>query len=268
MEVLFRILDLPGLREISQMAGLIFIRLLPLVVLSPVFGGPALPRRLRMGMTVVLTVALLPAFAASFAQTVPWDRYAALVAKEAVVGLTLAFFVLIIFETLSATGALIDLARGATLANVLDPLTQQQQSILSTFFLQLGIVLFFTIGGHRLLFLAIGQSFVLLRPFDLLPPMAVGPSATPQLVALLGELFLVAIQLAAPAVIVLFLLDFTLGVLNRAAPQMQMFFLSLSMKGSLGLLIVFVGLAFLLEQILSHFARHLALLRQWVAGVQ
>lgn len=268
MEVLFRILDLPGLREITQVAGLIFIRLMPLVLLSPVFGGPALPRRLRMGMAVVLTLALLPAFAATFAQAVPWDRYAALVAKEAVVGITLAFFVMIIFETLSATGALVDLARGATLANVLDPLTQQQQSILSTFFLQLGIVLFFTIGGHHLLFSAIGQSYVLLRPFDLLPPHAVGPAATPHLVALLGELFLVAVQLAAPAIIVLFLLDFTLGILNRAAPQMQMFFLSLTMKGSLGLLVIFLGLAFLLDQILSHFARHLDLLRQWITSTQ
>ena len=100
-----------------------------------------------------------------------------------------------------------------------------------------------------------------------MPRSAIGAQATPQLVGLLGELFLVAIQLAAPAVIVLFLLDFTLGVLNRAAPQMEMFFFSMTVKGSLGLLMILVGFVFLAEQVMAHFARFLGLLRQWMMSM-
>ena len=65
----------------------------------------------------------------------------------------------------------------------------------------------------------------------------------------------------------IFLLDFVLGVLNRVAPQMQMFFLSLTIKGSLGLLVLLIGFGFFIEQFLAHFAHFLALLRQWMMSV-
>lgn len=264
MEALLRILDLPGLMGAAQMGGLLFLRLLPLVAFTPVFGGPALPQRLRMGLTLVLTAALLPAFAVDFAQQIAWHRYAALAAKEALVGFTLAFFVLILFETLATFGALVDLARGATIANVLDPLTQQQQSILATFFTQLAVVLFLTLGGHRLLLAAVGRSFALLRPVDLLPAALWGPAATGELIALVAELFLIAIQLAAPVIVVLFLLDFALGIMNRVAPQMEVFFFSMTIKGGLGLLLILLSFAFLLEQFTAQFAHFLELLQQWV----
>src|SRR5947209_11760077 len=117
MNELAHLLDSPALRAALQMASLLFARLLPIIVLTPVFGGQVLPRRLRMGLAFVFTAALLPPFLASFTTPLPVGRYGALLAKEAIVGVTLAFFVTMVFESIGAIGSLIDLSRGATLAN-------------------------------------------------------------------------------------------------------------------------------------------------------
>src|ERR1700744_863816 len=157
MNDLWRIIDNPALKAALQLLSLIFARLSPIAVLSPIFGGEVIPRRLRLGLTVVLSCALLPPLLQGFAQPVPFFTYIVLLAKEAVIGLSLGFIIQMLFETITAVGAVIDMGRGATMANILDPLTQNQQSILAIFFSQLALVLFVTIGGLPVLVKALAD---------------------------------------------------------------------------------------------------------------
>jgi len=246
-----------------QIAGLIFARILPIVAFTPLFGGETIPRRMRLGIGVLLTLALIPGFAAVPAGSLDALRYAALTVKEALVGFTLAMFVLVLFETYSAFGALVDLARGATIGNILDPLTRSQQPILSVFFTQLAIVLFFAIGGHRVLLSALADSFILVRPLEAMPGRLVGAGSTGQIVAMVGEMFLIAVRLSAPVVVVVLLLDVALGLINKAAPQIQVYFLGLTIKGSLGIFMVLLVLALGIH---GEFAWFLRLMKQWIGS--
>jgi flagellar biosynthetic protein FliR len=264
MDELQRLLEAPGLKGAAQVGALLFVRLMPIVAFTPVFGGPIVPRRLRVGLALLLTVSLLPPFYPTFERVIPPMQYAALIAKEAVVGMTLTLFLVVLFETLAAVGAVVDLSRGATLANVLDPMTQNQQSILAVFFTQLAVVLFLSVGGIQILVRALADSFVLLRPQQLLPARLVGPGAAGEAVGLVADLFLLAVRLAAPTLVVLFLLDFALGVINRVAPQIQVYFLGLTTKGVVGLLIVFLGLGLFVDLMVEHFGRILQAMRDWV----
>jgi type III secretion protein SpaR/YscT/HrcT len=267
MEDLWSILRHPELKAAMQMASLVFARLLPIVVLTPVFGGQMMPKRLRMGLTFVFTVALVPALLPAFRQPVGPLPYAALLAKEAVIGLSLAIFLFVLFEALAAVGALVDLSRGATMANVLDPLTQNQESILAVFFTQLAIVLFLSIGGIQLLMRALGDGFALLRPQDLLPPSVVGPSATETPIGLVANLFAIALRLGAPAIVVVLLLDFGLAVINRIAPQVQVHFLGMTLKGTIGVLIVLLAFGLTADLIVTHFGDMLRGLRAWMTSI-
>jgi len=254
----------PVLQAVGQIGGLIFIRLLPVFLLTPLFGGDTMPNRLRVGLTVIFTLALLAPLLPAARGVIPWLDYFALTVKEALIGLTLAVFLLVLFEAITSFGALVDLARGATIANVFDPITHAQESILAAFFTQLSLALFFSLGGHRILFSAFGDSFVLLRPFELLPRAAAGAGAAEPMIQITGELFLIALRLAAPAVMILFLMDFALGLINRVAPQIQVFFLSMTMKGSIGLLVILAGLGFLIDLLTRHFADLLKAIENWV----
>jgi flagellar biosynthetic protein FliR len=263
MDAILDLLNHPALKATTQIAALIFARLLPITVMTPVFGGQTMPRRLRMGLTMVFTLALLPGFLPSFTTPVNVLTFAALLGKEAIIGLTLSFFIFILFESIAAVGALVDLSRGATLANVLDPLTQNQESILAMFFTQVAIVLFLSIGGIQLLFRALGDGFVLIRPQELLPASLLGGNATESPIGLVTDLFVIAIRLGAPAIVVVVLLDFSLAVINRVAPQVQVFFLGMTMKGTLGILVILLALGLTFELIVDHFAQLLQALRAW-----
>jgi flagellar biosynthesis protein FliR len=266
MDEIWHVADNPALKAALQMASLIFARIFPIIVLSPVFGGEMIPKRLRMGLGVVLSCALLPPFLVGFTTPLSMFAFFVLVAKEAVIGLTLGFILQMLFETISAVGALIDLGRGATLANILDPLTQNQQSILAAFFSQLGIVLFVSIGGLRLVMRALGDGFLLVRPQELVPASLVGPNATQTPIALVAGLFVLAFKLAGPVIVVIMLLDVALGVINRIAPQVHVFFLGMTIKGTLGMLILLLVFGMTVDLIVVEYAHTLELLRTWTSG--
>ena len=258
---------MPALRGGAQIGSLLLARLLPMMVMTPVFGGQAMPRRLRMGIALVFTAALLPPFLPLFAKGIVAGDYVILLAKEGAVGLILAFFVQVLFEAVAAVGALIDLARGATLANVFDPVSQNQESILSALFTQFAIVLFIAIGGMQLLFRGIAESFVLIPPLKFVPAREFGPEGAGTPIALLSSLFLLAVQLGAPAVVVLLLTDFGLGVINRVSPQIQVFFLGMTAKGSIGVTIVLLGMGLFTDLVVSHFAAILHAMENWARAV-
>ncbi len=258
---------MPALRGGAQIGALLLARLLPMMVLTPVFGGQTMPRRLRLGLAVAFTAGLLPPFYPLFSRTIPPIEYGILLAKEAVIGLILAFFIQIMFETVSTVGALVDLARGATLANILDPLTHDQQSILAALFTQFAIVLFISIGGMQILFHGFAETLVLLPPLKLIPVRQVGPEGTATPIALISSLFLVVVQLGAPAVVVLLLTDFALGVINRVSPQIQVFFLGMTAKGSIGIAIVLIGMGLFTDLVITHFATILNAMHNWARAV-
>ena len=231
---------------------LVVTRMLAIVVLSPIFGGEALPRRLRLGLALLLAFALSPPFPSqqtvASAESLP---FAVLVAKEGFVGLVFSVFLKLAFEMLAAAGAMIDASRGASMATLLDPSSRQQNSLLATFLHQALLVLFFAVDGHEALLRALDQSLVLVPPEAGLPATLAASAGPSAMLGLCGELFLAALQAAAPAVAVLFLVDLGFALVSRAAPQMQVYFLGLALKATLGLGVLLLVLRGSLPRLLS-----------------
>lgn len=235
--------------EIPQHEGtrrffLVLVRLVAVISLSPVFGGEAIPRRLRLGLAILLALVIAPAVGAtptpSGAPTT--QHFGALVAKEAFIGLLFAVFLRLAFELLAATGALMDMARGASMAMTLDPLNRQQNSVLATFMLQTMLVTFLVSGGHETLIRALTASFATAPPDAALPTALADVHELRSILGLAGSLFLLAFRVAAPVVAVMFLVDLALALLARAAPQIQVYFLGLIIKGTLGIAVLVLTL--------------------------
>ncbi|MEM7624471.1 MAG: flagellar biosynthetic protein FliR [Planctomycetota bacterium] len=258
MERFAAILNDPTLRVLAQTGGLLLARLLPLVVLTPMVGGKLLPRRFRFGVALALVIALLPSFAAGAPpEAIPRGLFVVLLMKEAAIGLCLAFVITLMFDTLDAFGGMVDLARGATLGNVFNPLTQTQSPLSSVFFVQLGVVLFLTVGGLRAVLDGLGHSFTAAPLYAVAPPELFGPASggAAAAIGLVGELMIVALRLAAPVLVVLLLVDVVLGLINKVAPQIQVFFIGLSVKATLGVAVLLVGMAVTFAVVFEHFAR-------------
>jgi flagellar biosynthesis protein FliR len=88
------------------------------------------------------------------------------------------------------------------------------------------------------------------------------------MIAATADLWVVALKIMAPALIVLMLMDLMLGVANRMAPQLDVFFISLSLKGSVGALIVALSLYYLLGMTPDLFRRQQGWVQTTVDGMR
>lgn len=222
--------------------GLVATRIFALLTFVPVFGVRSLPPPLRVALAVVLAVVLTPAVAAGALPSSP-VAIVALVAKEVLVGAVLGFVVALAFATLDMAGRLVDATRGATLAEVIDPLSGERTSPLAELHVQVGLLTFLALGGQRALIVALARSYETV-------PLATFPGAARGLAPLAGgairlsaDALAVALVVAAPALVALYLSEIALGLVGRAAPQVGVFFVGMPLRAAVGLLAVLLALA-------------------------
>src|SRR5918996_5906446 len=139
--------------------GLLMARVLPVIILSPVFGGEAIPNEVKIGLGLLLALVLFPLVAERmpFLPTTPLS-FVALLLKELFLGVCLAFIVNIVFEAARLAGTLIDTLAGTSMAQLMVPQLHAEASIWSSLQFQLAVVLFLTLNGHHLVIGALGDS--------------------------------------------------------------------------------------------------------------
>lgn len=252
------------MEQLPPRGMLVFARLLPIVVFTPIFGGEAVPRRFRFGFTVFLAGVLTLALPGSGGPPPAGLILTGLIFKEILIGATLALFLRIMFETFRAAGAMSDVLRAMTIASVLDATSREQSSILGAFYFQLAIVLLVSVGGLGLVVTALADTFIAMPVFAPGPSYLVGPPTSTELLGLLGLLFVSALKIAAPVLAVILVTDLSLGLLNRAAPQIQVFFLGFTIKGWLGLFATLLAISFSVQLIYRIMAGELEHVSKWL----
>ncbi|HZI38078.1 MAG TPA: flagellar biosynthetic protein FliR, partial [Acidimicrobiia bacterium] len=140
-------------------------------------------------------------------------------------GLALGFLGVLLFATFSFAGGLIDLVSGYSVAQLFDPGTSAPVSIFGQFYGVLATTLLFAIDGHLLLVRGFLTSFTAAPlthlSIDTMAELLTGDIAL---------FFVAALEIAAPLLAALFLTEAALGLLARAAPQMNVFQLGLPVK--------------------------------------
>ena len=182
-----------------------------------------------------------------------WCLFSLVAFKEAVIGFLLGFFAAIPFWIAENVGNFIDNQRGATMGEVYSPLSGSQVSTTGIFFTQLVSTLFF-VGGAVLLFLgAIYSSYSVWPPFPpdfMVEPIVFAPNAHVQILGALDGMLRVTVVISAPVIIVMFLATLGLGLVNRTAPQLNVFFLSMPIKSALGVAMLAIYLPFILDMLM------------------
>jgi flagellar biosynthetic protein FliR len=140
------------------------------------------------------------------------------VIREAVIGLSLAFGVRALIAAAELAGYLVGFQIGFTYATVADPQTGARNNVLSSLFGLIALVAFFVTNGHHDMLRALALSYEAL-------PIGAGAldGSLALLVAqILGVVFSLAAQIAAPVVIVLLMAELGLGLVSRAAPSFNL----------------------------------------------
>ena len=122
---------------------------------------------------------------------------------------------------------------GLSVATALDPVFGAVISVVGKLTFFLALMIFLNVNGHHLIFSSLHQSFTAIPAGA--PINIFNGALTQQMIALGKNLWIIAIALAAPTVLMIFLSDFTFGIVSRVAPQVNVFMLGFQVKPSLGI---------------------------------
>jgi len=168
--------------------------------------------------------------------------------KEAFIGFLIGFFAAIPFWVAENVGNFIDNQRGATMGEVYSPLNGSQVSTTGIFFTQLVSTVFF-VGGAIFVFLgAIYASFSIWPVFS--EGVVLSQTSPTTVLNALDGMLKTTVVISAPAIIVMFLATIGLGLVNRTAPQLNVFFLSMPIKSALGVAMLIVYLPFIMDMLM------------------
>jgi flagellar biosynthetic protein FliR len=131
---------------------------------------------------------------------------------------------------------------------------------------QAAIVLFLVLNGHLVYLQAYAHSFEMVPPLRF-PPLDGTGLALDEIVRATSGLFVTALQLAVPAVIVVFLIDVGFGILNRLSPSVNVFSLSQPVKMLAGLLVTVLVLPALFLLLQDRMAEMLALVSRFIDAI-
>ena len=200
---------------------LIFTRVVALLQTAPLFSSQAIPQTAKLGLSLFVAVSVLPWVAAGgYALPDSVGLYFLLVVGEAAIGLIMAFFLNIVFAVFQVAGQFFSLQMGFGASEVFDPLAQIEVPLMGQFLNLVGMLTFLLISGaQKLMLVGVYRSFRALRAVDL---VAGREALFPLLVRSLGQLFMNALTIAFPILGTLLLVYVTMGLLAKAAPQMNL----------------------------------------------
>ena len=246
-------LTLTSIELNAWIAGLLWplSRILGLVAAAPLFGNAAVPVSTKVSLGVLLAMIIAPTVPALPA-TDPMSMAGLLIlTQEMLIGLAMGFSIRIVFAAVEMAGEISSLTMGLGFASFFDPQTKGRSSAISQFLTMLATLMFLTVNGHLVLLAALAESFVSL-PISASP---INGGGFQQLAAWGGEIFRSGVQISLPIVAALLLTNVALGILTRAAPQLNIFGIGFPVTLGVGLLVLAMVLPYLAVPFQNMFLR-------------
>lgn len=221
--------------------GLGMARLLPIFQIVPFLAGKHMTGLVRNTVAMSLALFLRQWMAAHDAQGIvpAFGAMTALLAKEVLLGTFFAVLTSLAFYVASSVGFIIDNQRGLASATLTDPLSGESTSPLGSLTLETLIMAFVAMGGLSLFFYAVLTTYSFWSPFAYWPDWSRAPLSN-LLLSQFSWYLVTMMTLAAPMLIVCFLVDLGMGLMNRFAPQLNVFFLSMPVKSALSMAVLLV----------------------------
>ncbi|MCC3273724.1 flagellar biosynthetic protein FliR [Arthrobacter zhangbolii] len=229
------------------------VRMVAFLVIAPPFSYNAFPARVKAMLGLGLALAVAPQVSQGYSALGTGAFFMALV-LELLVGALLGFLVLVVFSAVQSAGNLIDTFGGFQLAQAFDPQSMVNGAQFTRVFQITALALLFASDGYQLIIGGLLRSFTALPltgGVDLSEPAAA-------MVTAVSQMFLAAVQIAGPLLVVLFLADAGLGLLTRVAPALNAFALGFPLKILLTLTLasmVFLALPRIVSSLVSTIVR-------------
>ena len=242
-----------------QIYLLIMVRFLAILIVAPMFSSNVIPNTIKAGLAFIATATIFPLVANTSVQAAPtFLEYFLSLLNEALIGLLIGFLMSMIFLAFQVTTNFFEIQMGFGISEAVDPISQITVPVLGQLQALVVQITVPVLGQLQalvviLIFIAIdGQNWVirtLYNSFKAMPVLSDASKAVflgsfqgviDRMIYYMSSMFSIALSLALPIMLTLFLLSLSLGLLAKAAPQMNILMLGFPMQIAVGIVAYYI----------------------------
>ena len=230
----------------TQLFLLIMARVFAMIEIAPLISSEAIPQLVKIALSVLCAFLVFPWVAAT-GYPIPENglSFVLLLIGEALVGIILGFFLVIVFAAFQVSGQFFSLQMGFGASQVFDPLAQVEIPLMGQFLNLVAMMVFIGVDGfQRIFYIGVIRSFQAVRAVDF---VGAREGLLLGMLVRLSRLFEYALILAFPILGTLVLVYVAMGLLAKAAPQMNLLILGFPISIGVSFILLFVSLPFLVE---------------------
>lgn len=233
-----------------------FVRVAGLVMTAPIMSDSSMPRTVRVGLALMITIVIAPTLPAVTVS--PFSGAGvALLLEQILIGAAIGFAMQVAFAAVTMAGDMIGLQMGLSFASFVDPEHNESAPIIGGFLSILLMLYFLSMNGHLQMIAALSDTFGSL-------PVTGGHLRLADLQSILtiaGDIFVAGFRIALPVIATMLLANLTLGMLMRTAPQVNLLAIGFPITLALGFIVLTLMLPALTMNFDSVIARGLTALR-------
>ena len=240
--------------------GLTVPRVIGAFLMLPLLTAQTVPAMVRNSFLVSLAIVAMPiAMAGAPVDVMDNPLWVALILKELFLGISLGFCFGIVFWAIGAAGSVMDSQVGMGMASIFDPIQGHQISLHGQFLSQLAAWLFMASGAFLIFLDLLLSSYVLWPVLSYTPVL--NNTGVHLFVGHFDYLMTTLLVMAAPAMVLLLVIDLTFGLVNRYAPQLNVFALTLPIKAWIATAVILLLVGVYVEIVLKRLAANRGLLK-------
>ncbi|MBY0385555.1 flagellar biosynthetic protein FliR [bacterium] len=235
-----------NLFEIEAFAFLlIFARMSAFLVTWPVLGGMNVPAILKILLSLLLSIVLFPILKSDFKHVFSsYSQVLFYVGKEVFIGLALAQISYMFFYMIQMMADLVSTSLGISSAQLFNPTFQTAATPIDTLYYALAVLFFLIVNGHHMFLTGLVQSY------DIAPiyRWSLDGNSFGQISLIAKDVIILGLQLAAPVLVSILLINISLAIVGRAVPQINVLVTSMPINTLAGLVILIVSMPFMMDQ--------------------
>lgn len=220
---------------------LVFIRIFAFAATAPLLGNKQIPALVKIGFSIIITLIIFPLL--DTVQEYPRGyKFIYLLLLNSLIGMLIGWVASLVLEIGRIGGEMLDMQMGLNAATIFDPASQSQSTIIGHFFSMLSLTLFVSLGGMEKLIEALYKSF------DTFPIIIYQLNFNVEkLIRATGDILSIGFLIVSPIIMIVLALDLILGLMSRAAPQINAFQVSFTIKPTVGIVLILVLLPTMIE---------------------
>lgn len=220
------------------------VRFFTLIMVAPLFSSLIISNTIKLSLAFVTTAIIFPLVTNTY--VIPPTsivEYFIAIVNEALIGMFIGFLMSILFNSFQVMSSFFEIQMGFSISETIDPISQSSVPVMTQFQSLIAILILMAIDGHLLIVRALYFSF------EVMPVLSEASKVVftsglqgvyERIIYYMSGLFSIALSLALPVMLTLFLLTMSLGLLAKAAPQMNILMLGFPMQVTLGMITYFL----------------------------